>query len=583
MSQGRRTTRPTNEGRQATPSTRPAPLGLLLTGSSALLLLAASAGLSSVPAKKRSRPAAPAPAVAIGGFLRQSCFACHSKSSASGGLDLTSQALRPDDPASFNTWVKVYDRVTAGEMPPKQAAQPAEATRKSFLAALRKPLLAADDERVRREGRTTWRRMNRYEYENSLRDLLDAPWLQVKEMLPEDGLVARFNKVGDALDVSHVQMSRYLSAAGYALHAALGSAPRPQTTTDRYYARAMRSFANAAKFSVFNKASERATFPILGNATDLPALKGEAPMTVGAKDPARREQETMGVVASAYEPLQPKFDRFRAPVSGHYKLRLRAHSFWAGPEDAKRWWKPDREKVSAGRTQEPVSLYASMPPLTLRKLGTVDVGPESSTSEIDVILLKGETIQPDAARLFRSRPPNWHNPLATPEGQPGVAYHWLEVEGPIYDTWPTRGQQVIAGGLPLKADSAGHVEIVPNEPDRDGERLVRGFMQQAIRHPVTDVEIAPFVKLFHTAQAAGASFTEAVLTADTGVLCSPDFVTLEERPGPLEDHALATRLSYFLWNSEPDATLRALADRGALHNPKVLSALVVRLFVVLCS
>ena len=77
--------------------------------------------------------------------------------------------------------------------------------------------------------------MNRYEYENTLRDLLDAPWLQIKDMLPEDGLSARFNKVGDALDVSHVQMSRYLAAADYALREAMAKqSTRPETTTKRY-------------------------------------------------------------------------------------------------------------------------------------------------------------------------------------------------------------------------------------------------------------------------------------------------------------------------------------------------------------
>src|SRR5439155_5204788 len=102
--------------------------------------------------------------------------------------------------------VTVVDRVAAGEMPPKTAPLPSPAARKNFLAALSRPLYAVEEARVRREGRATWRRMNRYEYENTLRDLLDAPWLEVREMLPEDGVAARFNKVGDALDVSHVQM-----------------------------------------------------------------------------------------------------------------------------------------------------------------------------------------------------------------------------------------------------------------------------------------------------------------------------------------------------------------------------------------
>jgi hypothetical protein len=75
----------------------------------------------------------------------------------------------------------------------------------------------------------------------------------------------------------------------------------------------------------------------------------------------------------------------------------------------------------------------------------------------------------------------------------------------------------------------------------------------------------------------GADFTEALLGTYAGVLCSPAFVTLEERPGPLNDHALASRLAYFLGNSEPDATLRALADQGKLKDPKVLAAQAERL------
>lgn len=548
------------------------PFLLLPGGSGVLLLFAAVSGHGSVPDAGPVQTAQAMPAAAQS-FLGKNCLVCHSKKSAGGGLDLTTTAFRPNDATSFNLWVKVHDRVSAGEMPPKTFAQPTPASRTAFLTALGQPLLVIDEARVRREGRSTWRRMNRYEYENTLRDLLDAPWLQVKEMLPEDGLLNRLNKVGDALDVSHVQMSRYLAAADYALHEAMAKQPtRPETTLQRFYAREQRSFVGPAKFTVFNGSAERATFPILGDAADIPALEGTAPMTVGAGDPAKREREAMGVVASAYEPLQPRFDKFRAPVAGHYKLRLCAHSFWAAPEDAKRWWHPSRTELSAGRTREPISLYGSFPPQQLRKLGSVDVGPTPTLGEIDVELLKGETILPDATRFFRSRPPNWRNPLAEKDGQPGVAFQWLEVEGPIFDTWPTRGQSLMFGSLPLKAVAKGQVEVISDNPEADAIRLVHGFMQRALRRPVQEAEIQPFVKLYHTAREAGSSFTEAILTSYTGVLCSPAFITLEERPGPLEDHALATRLSYFLWNSEPDAVLRTAADRGTLRNPTVLAA-----------
>src|SRR5262249_39152442 len=225
---------------------------------------------------------------------------------------------------------------------------------------------------------------------------------------------------------------RYLAAAGYALREALAPPTRPETTTQRYYVRQQRSFG------VRNgQAPERSTFPILDNAADVAALErgrgfgfggGRAPVPPES-DPVKPEPQAAGVVASAYDPLNPRFDQFRAPVSGHYRLRLRAHTFWAHPESAERWWRPSLKEISAGRTQEPVSLYASSPQgvtQTLRKLGTLDFGPQSSVGELgDVVLIKGESIMPDAARLFRSRPPNWHNPLATPEGQPGVAFQWL--------------------------------------------------------------------------------------------------------------------------------------------------------------
>jgi hypothetical protein len=580
------------------------PHGLLAAGSAALLVLAASAGHSSVPAASSG----PALSPAARGFVSRNCLACHNKANPSGKLDLTT-AFRPEDPGNFNLWVKVVDRVSAGEMPPKTAPQPAPAARKSFLAALSRPLFAVEAARVRREGRSTWRRMNRYEYENTLRDLLDAPWLQIKEMLPEDGLSDRFNKVGDALDVSHVQMSRYLAVAEYALREALvKSAARPETVTRRYYARDQRGFGPRP-----GQAPERATFQIVDNHADLPAYnrprgrRGEAaggagpPMPPPPRDPALRERESAGMVASSYEPLTPRFEQFRAPQAGRYKLRLRAHTFWAHPESPERWWRPSLTEISDGRTEEPVTVYASLPQgvtQVLRRLGTLDVQPESTVGELEVWLLKDESILPDPARLFRSRPPNWRNPLATPEGQPGVAFHWLEVEGPLFDTWPPRGHQLLAGDLPVKVtvipppappaeeregrrfrepDPIVQVELLPNDAVKDGKRLVRGFVQRAFRRPVREAEIQPFIKLFHTARASGSGFTEALFTAYSGVLCSPAFVTLEERPGPLDDHALAARLSYFLWNSEPDATLRSLADRGALHDPSVLAGQADRL------
>jgi len=516
----------------------------------------------------------------LGTFLENHCVQCHDADEKKGGLDLDALSFDLQDPKAFAKWVTVHDRTAEHEMPPKKKAQPKPEEADAFLKTLAATLVTADRERAAAEGRSTWRRLNRYEYENTLRDLLGAPWLQVKVMLPEDGEAHRFNKVGEALDVSHVQMAQYLGAADYALREVMApQIAKPEKKVKRYYARDDASFARRVKFTEFNRSPERATFPLIGNEADIPALEGTGPMTVGAADPAKRELEAMGVVASNYEPIEIKFASFRAPLAGRYKVRISAYSFWAAPESPAKWWRPSRANLSAGRTREPVNVYGEMPPRQVRKLGAFDITPEASVHELDLWLLAGEMIRPDAARLFRSRPGNpggHHNPLAEKDGQPGVAYRWMEVEGPIFDQWPTAGHKLLFGDLPLKKVGKA-LEAAPRDPKADAARLMKGFLARAYRRPVAEGEVQRFLGVVERAQKSGSSFTESMLAGYSAVLCSPAFVTLEEKPGLLDDHALATRLSYFLWNSPPDEKLRAVAAKGELRKPEVLRAQTERL------
>src|SRR5207244_6191709 len=185
-------------------------------------------------------------------FVEQYCVECHDADTKKGGLDLTALKFDPANSTNFSTWVLVHDRVSNGEMPPKQKPRPDSADAEAFIKSLASALTEAEETRAAKEGRATQRRLNRYEYENALRDLLHAPWLQVRNSLPEDGEAHRFNKIGDALDVSHVQVARYLGAADYALRQAMATqAERPQTKVQRYYARDQRSYKGPMKFSVF--------------------------------------------------------------------------------------------------------------------------------------------------------------------------------------------------------------------------------------------------------------------------------------------------------------------------------------------
>ena len=524
------------------------------------------------------------------------CVECHDADTKKGGLDLTALKFDLSSPTELKTWVKVYDRVHDGEMPPAKKARPSAKELTAFLPDLSTRLTDADRRQIAQNGRATRRRLNRFEYENTVRDLLHAPWLPLRDALPEDGLAYRFNKVGDALDISHVQMARYLATADQALRGAMvPQAERPKPSVVRYYTRDQQSYTGPMTFSVFNTAPERATFPVLGFEGQPDVRSGKAPISVGTNNAALHELEGVGVAAGSYEPLEPKFNRFRAPVAGRYKLRFHGYSVWVGPGKGKQWYIPDLDTISRGRRSEPITVYSEVPPNLLRRLGAFDVTPEPGVHELEVSLLAGETIRPDPARLFRSRPGagRWQNPLAEKEGQPGVVFRWLEVEGPIYDTWPTVGHQLLFGTLPMVDRKPGGaaatnasprrfkprpgVEVVSEHPQTDAESLLKQFSAAAYRRPVAETEAKRFVPLVSKAMAAGNSFTDSMIAAYTAVLSSPEFLGLDEKPGKLDDFALASRLSYFLWNTAPDAELRRLATQGRLHRPDVLKAQTDRL------
>jgi hypothetical protein len=532
-------------------------------------------------------------------FLDAHCTECHDAEMNKGGLDLTALKFDPAQPTNFAKWVLVYDRANNVEMPPKKKPRPEAVELASFLKSLSAPLVASEKSRLGTEGRATQRRLNRYEYENALRDLLHAPWLQIRNSLPEDGEAFRFNKVGDVLDMSHVQMARYLNAADYALRQVIAPyAERPATTLKRYYARDQHSYTGPMKFDEFNTAPERATFPVLGFEGQSEVRAGKAPIT--STNAEERELEGVGVVASAYEPIEPKFNQFRAPVPGHYKLRFNAYSVWVGPGQGKQWFIPNLDDISRGHRDEPITITADTPPGQLRTLGNFDITPDPSVHELDVWLLAGEMIRPDAGRFFRSRPGagRWHNPLAETNGQPGVVFRWMEVEGPIYDEWPPAGHKLLFGDLPVverkiaasndnpartnrfgqrRFKAAPGVNVVSKESMADAERLLRNFITQAYRRPTDDAEVKRFLPVVNTSLKQGNSFTDAMISAYTAVLCSPEFLCLEEKPGRLDDYALASRLSFFLWNSPPDGELGECAASSQLHKPDVLRAQTERL------
>jgi len=563
-------------------------------------------------------------------FIDDNCVKCHNDVDQKGGLDLTMLAFTPEDPANFATWVKVHDRLQAGEMPPKSKPRPDPDELKTLLAVLTSRLTAIDRAETARHGRASLRRLNRYEYENALRDLLQEPMLQIKDLLPEDGEAYRYNKSGEALAVSHVQMARFLNAADYAIRETLSSEyERPPTAVHRYYARDQSSITRHFLQSFQASFPEWSTTPLIGTQAQPEVHARRQPLTVGNADPRLREQEAVGWVQGYY---QGSFDfywnQFLAPVTGRYRVRISGYTIWVGPGGyrrdftqkegdqvgvplAPRWFLPNLDDISPGRRMEPISVYAKA--LLMRRVGTFDLGSNPTVTQLDdVWLLRGDSIALDASRFFRGRQTpkegQFTNPLAQPDGQPGVAFRWVEVEGPLYDTSAQPGYRLLFGDLPLQKVPEGGagvsidigerppeemtaqafaeksfqapkatVAVVSTAPDQDAERLLQSFLQRAYLRPATKADVQLFLGLVHERLKAGRDFTSAMVAAYTAILCSPKFLYVEAAPGRLDDYALAQRLALFLWNSSPDAALRAHAAAGDLHRPDVLQAEAMRL------
>ena len=361
-------------------------------------------------------------------FLEHHCYECHDSGLAKGGLNLKELDRNVHKPEVFDRWVLIHDRVRKGEMPPNKRKRPLANQTEAFIHTISHSLLLEDQERIRKQGRASLRRLNRFEYENCLREGLNAPWLQVADLLPEDGVSHLFNKSGERLDVSHVQMAKYLETAMTALGTALQTVAHPERKS-KYYAREEHSMQSFLRYKFGQRAATRSAIPLIEHTPQPNVIRGIDPITVGPEQPAIREKEAMGFVSGTYSATTKyDFTRMQIPVDGMYRLRLKSYTFLAGPNGAsggndhglsggsRAWWKPSRNYAFPGTRSEPITLYALADSGDSRWLTTYDATPDPRIIEREVMLKAGEKLRPDAARLVRTRPGWKGNPLATRAG-----------------------------------------------------------------------------------------------------------------------------------------------------------------------
>jgi mono/diheme cytochrome c family protein len=144
-------------------------------------------------------------------FLETHCVGCHDEALQEGDFRVDTLGPGFEDREDAARWEKVFDRVSRGEMPLKRKRRPSPAEAASLLDWVNTGLKDEGLRRHRSEGRAQRRRLNRSEYENTLRDLLGAD-VRVASLLPEDGRVHGFDTVDEALSLSAVQMEKYLEA-----------------------------------------------------------------------------------------------------------------------------------------------------------------------------------------------------------------------------------------------------------------------------------------------------------------------------------------------------------------------------------
>ena len=357
--------------------------------------------------------------------------------------------------------------------------------------------------------RAVLRRLNRTEYQNTVRDLLGVD-VDLKELLPLDSSAGGFDNVGEALHISSFLMDRYLEAADKALNVAIANLPQPPLVKKRY------------------------------------SLKDERLVkTTTEKVYLDRDDSLVMFSSSPWNAIT--VGQFYPPDRGRYRIRISAYGHQSVVKPVT--YRVDAGPMLMGTKNHLVSYFdaAADKPTVIE---FVDHFEARNHIRISPYGLAGAQVVTKVG--------------ADKYDGPGLGIDWVEVEGPLHETWPPESHRRIFGDMPQdKApiyNYSTRAEVVSKQPIVDADRILRNFARRAFRRPVTDADIQPLVKLVETKLAEPRSFEQAVRVGLTAILVSPDFLFLREEPGKLDDFALASRLSYFLWSTMPDEELMDLAN-----------------------
>lgn len=484
-----------------------------------LLQWAASGQQPTASAADRGPEGKPAPDQ-VRALLAKHCLDCHGAEKPKGKFRVDQLSTDFADQAGRERWLTVLKRVQGGEMPPKGRPRPAANEIAALAGWIGARAEAEDAARRATQGRAVLRRLNRVEYTKSVCDLLGID-VDLREMLALDGSMDGFDNVGAALHLSSFALERYLEAADAALDIATSNKPAPPKMKQRY------------------SLKDQHAVKTYGNEFYRVLEDGTVVMFISTHDTT--------VMVSQFYPR----DR------GYYRFRISASGF-----------------QSSGK---PVTLAVHNP--TVGLVGYFDV-PADKPTVIEFVSRQdpnrsGVEIAPYGLGREVAQTPG----RAGQYKGPGLAVHWVEAEGPLYDTWPPASHRRIFCDLKqiVTGKYRERLEVTSQDPLADAERILRSFARRAFRRAVTDDDLKPLLALVKVRLADKDTFEQAVRVGLTGILSSPKFLFLDEKPGKLDDFALASRLSYFFWSTMPDDELLTLAERKKLSQPEVLRQQVERM------
>jgi hypothetical protein len=511
---------------------------------------------------------------AVQPFFSNHCYACHNDERQTGDLSLETFKTAASLSKNRLTMRLVLEKLNAGTMPPAKMPRPKPEDVSVITEWLSHQLAMAPPKRdvpvaaakpaEMNSGRVTARRLNRVEYDNTVRDLLGVD-LHASDDFPQDDSGYGFDNIGDVLSLSPVLMEKYLNAAEKISRTAIfGVEPLKPTLVrlrapDRTVAPEMAPLTDydLTGLNLPNAVHTTYRFPVDAEYVIRAHLGGERPagsepiklalwldgreIQVVPFDPANaasftdaRDRQALGGMSQEFRTKITAGDHWLAVAIPHLYEGLPVS--YLGPNPSRLPVPPPREfKPPADLTPEQI---------------------EARRKEIEK--RRAEKLPVNSARI---RSLDLGGPYALTQGPPSESVKKIYACGHLH----------------------GH------HGPGCARLIVERLAHRAYRRPVTPKEVMQLTTLIAEVQKDGGSFDEGVATAIQAILLSPHFlfrvepVPARSLPGAsarsLNQHELASRLSYFLWSSMPDDALLAAADRGTLVQPAALVAQVKRMLL----